>query len=58
MTFEKLEHVKYIRKQDAQTQCLLISLYSSNHNILRLRNKFNEQDLESLERLISSQKLL
>ena len=42
MTFEKHEHIKQIRKENAQTQYLLISLYLSNHNILKFRNKFDE----------------
>ena len=51
-------HAKQTRKEDMQVQCLLISLYSSNHNILRFWNRFDEQDLKSLEKLISNQKLL
>ena len=58
MTFERNEHAKQIRKEDAQAQCLLILFYSSNDNILRFRNRFNEKDLKSLKRLVSSQKLL
>ena len=56
--FERNEHVKQIQKEDAQVQCLLISLYSSNHNILKFRSRFDEQDLKSFKRLILSQKLL
>ena len=39
MIFEKHEHAKQIRKEDAQAQCLLILFYLSNHNISRLRSR-------------------
>ena len=58
MIFEKHEHAKQIRKEDVQAQCLLISLYFSNHNISKFRNRFDEQDLKNFKRLISDQKLL
>ena len=58
MTIEQNEHVKQIRKEDAQAQCLLILFYLSNHNILKFRNRFDKQDLKNLKRLVSSQKLL
>ena len=58
MTFEKHEHAKQTRKANAQTQYLLILLYSSNHNILKSRSKFDEQDLKIFKRVSSSQKLL
>ena len=48
--FERNEHVKQTRKEDAQAQCLLILLYSSNHNISRSRNRFDEQDLKSFKK--------
>ena len=54
MTFEKYEHAKQIRKEGAQAQSLLISFYSSNHNILRFRSRFHEQDLKSFEKLVSN----
>ena len=54
ITFERNKHAKQIREEDAQVQCLLISLYSSNHNILKSRNRSDEQDLKSFKRLISS----
>ena len=54
MTFKRHEHAKQTRKEDAQAQYLLISLYSSNHNILKFRSKLDKQDLKSLERLISN----
>ena len=56
MTIERNEHVKQTRKEDTQAQCLLILFYSLNHNILKLRNKSDEQDLKSFKRLISNQK--
>ena len=58
MTFERNEHAKQTRKEDTQVQCLLILLYSSNHNISRSRNRFNEQKLKSFKNLISNQRLL
>ena len=58
MTFKRNEHAKQTRKEDAQAQYLLISLYPSNHNILRSRNRFDKQNLKSFKRLNSSQKLL
>ena len=58
MTFKKNEHAKQTRKENAQIQCLFIFLYSSNHNILRSRSRFDEQNLKSFKRLVSSQKLL
>ena len=58
MTFEKHEHAKQTRKEITQAQCLLILFYLSNYNISRFRNRFDEQDLKSLERLILNQKLL
>ena len=59
MIIEKNEHAKQIRKEDTQAQCLLILLYLSNHNILRFRNRFDEQNLiKSFKKLISNQKLL
>ena len=58
MTFERNEHAKQTREESAQTQCLLILFYLSNHNILRSRNRSGKQDLKSFEKLISSQKLL
>ena len=58
ITIEKNEHAKQIQKEDAQAQCLLILLYLSNHNILNFRSRFDEQNLKSFEKLISSQRLL
>ena len=58
MKIEGNEHAKQTRKENAQTQCLLILLYLSNHNILKFRSRFNEKDLKSLERLVLNQKLL
>ena len=58
ITMKRNEHAKQPREEDAQAQYLLISLYLSNHNILRLRNRFDKQDLKSLEKLVSSQRLL
>ena len=58
ITFERNEHAKQTRKEDAQIQYLLILLYSSNYNISRLRNKSDEQDLKNFEKLISGQRLL
>ena len=58
MTFEKDEHAKQTREEDAQAQCLLISLYLSNHNISRSRNRFDEKNLKIFEKLILNQKLL
>ena len=52
------EYAKQIRKEDAQVQCLLILLYSSNYNISRFRNRFDKQDLKSFKKLVSSQILL
>ena len=42
MTFEKHKDAKQTRKESAQVQYLLILLYSSNHNISRFRNRFDE----------------
>ena len=58
MTSERYEHAKQIREEDAQAQYLLISLYLSNHNISRFRNRFDEQDLKSFKQSISNQRLL
>ena len=58
MTSERHEHAKQKRKEDTQAQCLLISFYSSNHNISRSRSRFDEQDLKNFKRLVSSQRLL
>ena len=57
MTIERNEHAKQTRKENAQAQCLLILLYSLNHNISRFRSRSDEQDLKSFKRLISSQRL-
>ena len=58
MTFKRYEYVKQTRKENAQAQCLLISFYLSNHNILKSRSRFNEQDLKNFKKLISDQRLL
>ena len=55
---ERNEYIKQTRKEDAQIQCLLILFYSSNHNILRFRSKFNEQNSKNFKRIILSQRLL
>ena len=52
------KYAKQIREKDAQAQCLLISLYLSNHNILRFQNRSDEQSLKNFKKLILSQKLL
>ena len=58
MTIKRNEHAKQTREEDAQVQCLLISLYLSNHNILKLESRFDEQDLKSFKKLISDQRQL
>ena len=58
MIIERNKHVKQTRKEDAQAQDLLIFFYLSNHNILKSRSRFNEQNLKSFGKLISSQRLL
>ena len=42
MTYERHKYAKQTREENVQAQYLLISLYLSNHNILRFRNKFDE----------------
>ena len=54
MIFEKYKYAKQIRKEDTQTQCLLILFYSSNYNISRSRNKSDKQNLKNFEKLISN----
>ena len=54
MTFERNKHAKQIRKENVQVQWLLILLYLSNYNILRFRNKFDEQDLKNFKELVSN----
>ena len=58
MTIERNKQEKQTRKKDAQAQCLLISFYLSNHNILRFQSGFDKQDLKNFKRLVSDQKLL
>ena len=52
MIFERYKYVKQTREENTQAQYLLILLYLSNHNISRFRNRFNEQNLKSSEKLI------
>ena len=53
-TIKRNEHVKQTQKENAQAQSLLILFYSSNHNILRFRNRSDKQDLKRFEKLILS----
>ena len=58
MIIKRNEYAKQTREENVQAQCLLTLFYSSNHIILRFRNRFDEQDLKSFKKLILSQKLL
>ena len=42
MTIERNKHVKQTREENVQAQYLLILFYSSNHNIVKSRNRSDE----------------